>query len=640
MIYFKNIINLSVLPTLLKLQAVQLVRATETEKIGSLFMKRDTTDIKNPQASKKEENNAFTFIRSLVRKMNPKNIFTSNSEIGWKTIGSDLDGGFYYENAGTAVAINGNGSRVALGAPNAVNGNGYVSIYEWDDITEGWVQLGDSIVGATNDFSAASLDMNTNGDKIIVGSPFHQNYYGTTRVYEWYAPSDSWIQIGGDLDALARYDEAGEAVSISGDGLRIAIGAPEATNKLGYVRVFYFDEVNSNTWEQLGNTLYGADYYTKKGNSISLNVDGSRMVVGSHLYDTGSTGTFAGSANVYEYNDGTSQWTKMGSRILGSGTYYELFGHSVDINDDGDRIVVSAVNSEEDSTTLNTGLIQVYEFVNNDWEQLGGDIFGAVSGDNLGDEVSMNGAGDRIVAGASFADEGDYNVGQVKIFDYDTSTQDWVQVGDTILGECGFDQSGKAVAMSGDGSRLIVGAPLNNYYTGHARVYEAIPGFVDYDNDHCFTVPQPTPTPTTKVPTTSSPTSSAPTPPPVATLSPTKTPTQSPISSAPTPSPTQSCTSSPLEFALGGYELDCDWVASDPVTNCAYDSATATHCPLECGACDTYGCEDSEAVIIYKNVERTCSELDGLDDEALASFCARYNDIMLTCRGICNFCTL
>merc|ERR1719197_1368323 len=120
-------------------------------------------------------------------------------------------------------------------------------------------------------------------------------------------------------------------------------------------------------------------------------------------------------------------------------------------------------------------MIQVFEFTNDDWEQLGSDIFGDASGDSLGDSVSMNGAGDRIVAGSSFADEGDINAGQVKVYDYDIVSSDWVQVGDTILGECGYDQSGTSVGISDDGTRVIAGAPYNNYYVGHARVYEAVP---------------------------------------------------------------------------------------------------------------------------------------------------------------------
>lgn len=636
--YSNNLCKFLILATLLQGQATQSVEIKEKD-YGNAIMKRNENEIHNRQTSK----NVFTYIRTLVGQWT-NNMFAS-SALGWKTIGSDLDGSPYYDNAGQAVAINGDGSRVVVGAPNSLNGNGDVKVYEWEDTTEDWVQLGISIVGSDGDFSGASLDMSSSGDKIIVGSPYHQNYYGTTRVYEWNDSINAWEQLGSDLDADERYDESGNAVSISGDGMRIAIGSPDGVTKTGFVKVYYFDAVNSNSWEQIGNTLYGAGYYSRKGNSVSLNYDGSRMVLGSHLFDFNAT-SFAGSVNVYEYHgtNETSQWIRMGSRILGDVTYYELYGHSVDINDAGDRIVIGAINGEEDSTTLDNGLVEVFEFNSNDWTQLGSAIYGAVSGDNLGETVSMNGAGDRIVAGASFADGdddfGDHNVGQVQVFDYDTDTQEWVQVGDTILGECGFDQSGKSVAMSGDGSRLIVGAPFNDYYAGHARVYEGIPGFVDYNNDHCFTSPVPTPTPTTKVPTTVSPTPPTTSSPTVATEFPTSTPTQAPSTSHPTLAPTETCTSSPLEFALGGYELDCDWVASDPVTNCAYDSATATHCPQECGVCDTYRCEDSEALIIYKNSERRCSDLDGLSDEILATFCARYNDIMLTCRGTCNFCTL
>ena len=565
---------------------------------------------------------------------------SDDEEIGWKTLGSDLDGNFYYDQAGDAVAINGDGSRIAVGSSHSNGGNGHVAVYEWDESTQNWIQLGWKIPGNYNDMAGSSLDMSSSGNSIIIGAPQHQNYYGTARVFQWNAQFHSWIKKGQDLDADERYDEGGEAVSISGDGNHVAIGAPESNGKKGYVKVYEFDD-STSTWEQLGEILYGTDYYNRKGNSLSLNYDGKRMVVGSHMYDfdVNLDGVMAGSANVWEYDESIDQWSKMGSRVVGSTDYYDLFGHSVDINHAGDRIVISAINSEPDSSnTHNTGLIQVYGFINNEWEQLGSDIYGLSSGDGLGESVSINGVGDRIVAGASYADDGAVNAGQVMVFDYNTSLDEWVQVGDTIIGECNNDRSGKAVAISDNGTRVIVGAPYNEYYTGHARVYEAIPGFVDYNNDHCFTVPQPTPTPTTKVPTTNSPTSMVPTKSPIAsTQPPTELPSQSPTTLSPTSSPSDTCTSSPLEFILGDYELDCEWVADDTTVRCAYPGV-ASHCPNECGACETYACADAETILIHQNDEKTCAELEAYDEATINHVCAMNPDIKLTCRGTCQYC--
>lgn len=48
----------------------------------------------------------------------------------------------------------------------------------------------------------------------------------------------------------------------------------------------------------------------------------------------------------------------------------------------------------------------------------------------------------------------------------------WNQLGNDIDGEDAGDGSGYSVSLSSDGSIVAIGAPLNNFGSGHVRVYK------------------------------------------------------------------------------------------------------------------------------------------------------------------------
>jgi hypothetical protein len=67
----------------------------------------------------------------------------------------------------------------------------------------------------------------------------------------------SWLQRHNDINGEAAQDLAGNAVSISGDGLTLAVGAPENNGNgenAGHVRVYRDD---GGAWTQLGDDIDG-----------------------------------------------------------------------------------------------------------------------------------------------------------------------------------------------------------------------------------------------------------------------------------------------------------------------------------------------------------------------------------------------
>ena len=96
--------------------------------------------------------------------------------------------------------------------------------------------------------------------------------------------------------------------------------------------------------------------------------------------------------------------------------------------------------------------------------------------------VSLSPDGTRVAIGATDNDGNGNNSGHVRVYDYNGTA--WVQVGPDIDGEAAEDESGYSVSLSSDGSRVAIGArlndgignfsatPANTNNIGHVRIYE------------------------------------------------------------------------------------------------------------------------------------------------------------------------
>eukprot|EP00957_Ditylum_brightwellii_P195432 14890337-Ditylum_brightwellii.AAC.1 len=91
---------------------------------------------------------------------------------------------------------------------------------------------------------------------------------------------------------------------------------------------------------------------------------------------------------------------------------------------------------------------QVYGFneTSGKWMQLGGDINGKKAGDISGWSVSLSNDG-RVVAVGAVHNDGNFesnntNSGHVRIFSFDKSSNEWIQLGTNIDGEATGDLSG------------------------------------------------------------------------------------------------------------------------------------------------------------------------------------------------------
>jgi hypothetical protein len=380
-------------------------------------------------------------------------------------VGDDIDGEAPQDYFGTSVSLTPDGMRFVAGAAlNDANGmtSGHARIFEWVNST--WTQVGADIDGeAIYDASGSSVAISSDGTRVVIGAIGNDeggSDSGHVRVFGW--DGVAWTQVGGDINGDDPGGHFGHSVSISADGNRIAAGSPyshSVVGEVGQVRIFDWD---GSAWVQVGNTIDGEAHGDRNGFSISMTPDGDKLVIGA---DHNAGGGFSrGHARFFELNN--NAWIQVGSDIDGEADQ-DYSGNSVSLSVNGNRIAVAAESN--DGNGLNAGHVRIYELTGDSWLQLGSDLDGEFQGDKFGSSVSLTGDGKRIAIGAIW---NGITAGHVRIFDW--VNNEWTQIGPDIDGENDGDKSGSAVSFSADGSRVAIAAEENGgngILSGHVRVY-------------------------------------------------------------------------------------------------------------------------------------------------------------------------
>ena len=325
----------------------------------------------------------------------------------YSQLGTDIDGAVASDEFGYSVSLDSDGDVVAIGSYKHDGNKGTVRIYGYS--SGSWSQLGSDIDGsATNDYSAISISLDSDGDVVAIASNRHDSNKGTVRIYGY--SSGSWSQLGSDIDGDSG-DYAGRSVSLDSDGDVVAIGSINHDGNKGTVRIYGY---SSGSWSQLGSDIDGEASGDYSGYSVSLDSDGDRLAIGAYLNDGGATD--AGHVRIYAYS--SSSWSQLGSDINGESSY-DFSGWSVSLDSDGDRLAVGAFAN--DGGGADAGHVRIYGYSSGSWSQLGSDIDGEGSGDNSGYSVSLDSDGDRVAIGAIGDDDGGSNAGHVRVYEYDST---------------------------------------------------------------------------------------------------------------------------------------------------------------------------------------------------------------------------
>lgn len=295
-------------------------------------------------------------------------------------------------------------------------------------------------------------------------------------------------------------DSFGFSVSLDSDGTTLLVGAPgesssaqsingdETDNTGSLSGAAYVFELQNNQWAQ---TAYlkssNSDKLDSFGYDVALSEDGLTVVVGSPGEDSNATSVNgnemdnssdnSGAAYVFVHNGTT--WTQDSYLKASNSDSEDQFGHSVDVNSDGTVIAIGAFNeasnseingNESDNSASGAGAAYLFYKSQAGWQQE--DYIKPVNSDasdHFGFDVQLSSNGKALVVGApnesssSQGLDGDVQLndastaGAVYLFtDVEGTWQqtEYIKSRNTDAGD-GF---GSAIAISGDGNTLIVGA--------------------------------------------------------------------------------------------------------------------------------------------------------------------------------------
>ena len=260
-------------------------------------------------------------------------------------------------------------------------------------------------------------------------------------------------------------DRFGSSVAASADGKTIVVGAdldeiPGSSSSSGVVYVF--DRVENN-FNEVGilTGSHASDGSDRFGGSVATSADGKTIIVGAYVDEIPGSGS--GSGVVYVFDRVENNFNEVG--IL-TGTYAsdsnDKFGYSVATSADGKTIIVGASDDEIPGSGSTSGVVYVFDREGNNFNQVGilTGSYASDSPDSFGDSVATSADGKTIVVGAS-SDEipgSGSYSGVVYVFDRVGNNFNEVGILTGTYASDGNDQFGDSVATSADGKTIIVGA--------------------------------------------------------------------------------------------------------------------------------------------------------------------------------------
>ena len=299
----------------------------------------------------------------------------------------------------------------------------------------------------------------------------------------------SWVQVGNTVEGVAMTEDPqapyiGSTTSLNADGTIMAHGS-----NTGYVNVYKYRYITQAEWDtspsddrnisvvKYQDTVFDPNkqYWIQMGNSIRDTIGSADRYSSVALNETGNIiviaginddtyATNAGIGKVFTYNSNTDSWTKLGQDVYG--VTNEYLGTCLDINADGTIVAYGTYYAYSYQ-----GKIQVFQYNSgtNQWVQLGQTF----TGGQFGVTLSLSSDGYTLACGtAAYMN--------ALVYKYSLDTQTFQQVGGSIPYEVNGDQNGSAVSLTQDGSIVAVGSQWSDSTNataylnraGQVRVFE------------------------------------------------------------------------------------------------------------------------------------------------------------------------
>ena len=251
-----------------------------------------------------------------------------------------------------------------------------------------------------------------------------------------------------------RLAQQGYSVALSAEGNTALIGGRNDNGGVGAAWVF---TSSNGVWTQQAK-LVGADAagIAGQGWSVALSADGNTALIGAPG-DNNQTGA----AWVFTRSNGV--WTQQAKLVSADSTDYAYQGWSVALCADGNTALIG-------TRTNYDGGAWVFTRSNGEWTQQGAKLsgtgFAGIS--NQGSSVALAADGNTALIGGP-NDQGGAGAAWV----FTRSDSNWSQQGSKLVGTgaAGSAGQGSSVALSGDGSRALIGGPQDHSLTGAAWVF-------------------------------------------------------------------------------------------------------------------------------------------------------------------------
>lgn len=352
---------------------------------------------------------------------------------------------------------------------------------------------------------------------------------------------DQAIDAIGYLKAGSAQQKAtfGFAMATSADGSTLAVGAPrfdiaeDAGTNSGAVFIF---TAGDSGW-QLSHTLENPapDMGTDDlfGYSLALSDDGATLAIGSPYEDSAKNGDAADNSTVdsgavYIYQAGANSWQQQARLKASNAETQDFFGVRVALSADGSRLAASApyedsnasgVNGDQDDNSVDlAGAVYLFEQTGDNWSQQAyikpsvpswydspcfdprppgiecysttPSRFGyALAFADNGNMLAVGSPGDNSSSGGINGDAEDFKArssGAVHILRY--SNAGWAHTDFIKAAIPGInDEFGLSLSLSGDGTRLAVGAPYEDGAESGLEADASIIGEADSGAAYVFT---------------------------------------------------------------------------------------------------------------------------------------------------------
>lgn len=388
-----------------------------------------------------------------------------------------VSGAAIFDHAGSSVSFNSLGTHVAIGFKQNKSGtsdaSGITRVYALIGGT--WQQVGSDIKGsASGDEFGSSVSLSDDGQRVAIGAPNSDVMGESSGSVEIYDMQNDWTKVGNTIAGAEQLDRAGFSVSLSGDGRRVAVGAPRGGEDTGSVRVF--EELNGK-WAQLGQEIFGDSVAVLAGYAVSLSQKGDILAVSSPRASTEEVAR-GGSVSLYRFVDPSTSpndasWRLLGSPISGDAPGDQC-GESIALSSDGGYVAIGA-NGRDGGRYKNVGYCRVFRFNEqfDDWEQDGQAMYGRNQGEQMGSSIALSRDATTVACGGPNSRD---RSGVVRVY-ANQAVEGWSQIGDDLSGPLG-SAFGSSLALSRDGSFLAVGAPEaeveGNERAGIAEVYTSL----------------------------------------------------------------------------------------------------------------------------------------------------------------------